>query len=72
MCEADIIRSRRYFDTVHPSIPMKDETNSLSRGKNIPVAQELSGLRYAMWAYAAASSPIHSYLKERFYQQARE
>ena len=72
MYEADFIRSRRYFDTIHPSFPIVDETNFLSRGNDIPVAQELSGLRYAMWAHAAALSPIYSYLKERSYQQARE
>ena len=51
---------------------MVDETSFLSKGNDIDVAQELSGLRYAMWAHAAALSPIYSYLKERFYEQARE
>ena len=48
MYEAGFIRSRRYFDTLHPSILMIDETNFLSRGNDIPVAQKLSGLRYAI------------------------
>lgn len=63
---------RRYFDAIHPSIPMIDESRSPSSTDDIHVPLESLGLRYAMWAHAAALSPIYSNLKERFYQQARE
>ena len=51
---------------------MVDESNFRFGIDNIHVSLDLLGLRYAMWAHAAALSPIYSNLKELFYQHARE
>ena len=51
---------------------MIDESRFLSSTNDIHVPLESLGLRYAMFAHAAALSPIYSNLKEQFYQQARE
>lgn len=67
-----LYRYRRYFDAIHPSIPMIDASKFPSSTNEIHVPLESLGLRYAMFAHAAALSPIYSNLKEQFYQQARE
>lgn len=51
---------------------MINESRLLSSTNDIYVPLESLGLRYAMWAHAAALSPIYSNLKDQFYQQARE
>ena len=53
-------------------MPMIDESRLLSSSNNVRVPPESLGLRYAIWAHAAALSPIYSNLKEQFYKQARE
>lgn len=63
---------RRYFDAIHPSMPMIDESRLLANSNNVHVPPESLGLRYAIWAHAASQSPIYSNLKEQFYKQARE
>ena len=53
-------------------MPMIDESRLLSSTNDVRVPLESLGLRYAIWAHAAALSPIYSNLKEQFYKQARE
>ena len=65
-------RNQCYFQTVHRSFPMIDQTMFLAQAGEERVGPELLGLRYAMWAHAAALSPTYSGMSERFYQQARE
>ena len=51
---------------------MLDESRFLNSANDVHVPLESLGLRYAVWAHAAALSPIYSKLKEQFYHQARE
>ena len=65
-------RYRRYFDTAHLSFPMIDKAKFFSRINDPQVSPELLGLRYSMWAHAAAHSPTYSNMSERYYQQAKK
>lgn len=51
---------------------MIDESRFLASTNDDHVPLESLGLRYAVWAHAAALSAIYSNLKEQFYHQARE
>lgn len=51
---------------------MIGQTRFLAQAGEEQVGAELLGLRYAMWAHAAALSPTYSSMSECFYQQARE
>ena len=65
-------RNQYYFQTVHRSFPIIDQTKFLAQVAEEQVGPELLGLRYAMWAHAAALLPAYSSMSGRFYQQARE
>ena len=51
---------------------MIDESRFMSFEDDTQIPLEILGLRYAMWAHAAALSPIYSNLKEQFYQLSKE
>lgn len=51
---------------------MVDKTRFLANIDNVPIKPDLAGLRYAIWAHAAAYSPTYVHMAEAFYEQARE
>lgn len=65
-------RNRCYFQTVHRSFPMIDQAKFLSRAREEQIDSKFLGLRYAMWAHAAALSSAYSGMSECFYENARE
>lgn len=51
---------------------MVNKAKIFSPNPDCHTGPERLGLRYAMWAHAAALSPAYSHMSERFYQQGRE